>query len=191
MNAYIRGGIMAAAILVGIFFWYSANQEKLPVNQSPTEYQLLSKMEKEGVPDFQLERLDGSAVKLSDFKGKVVILNFWASWCNPCVQEFPSMIKLVERFKGDIVVLAVSTDDDRKDIDAFLKAFGLPKPNFEVVWDKDKSAMKAYGINKIPESFLVRQDMKLIRKVIGIEDWYTDGAIDYFHSLVQSQGLQK
>ena len=101
------------------------------------------------------------------------------------------MIKLVERFKGDIVVLAVSTDDDRKDIDAFLKAFGLPKPNFEVVWDKDKSAMKAYGINKIPESFLVRQDMKLIRKVIGIEDWYTDGAIDYFHSLVQSQGLQK
>lgn len=185
MNAYVKGGILAAILIAGIYGWYRANMATLPVNRPPDDYQLISKMEKEGVPDFTLERLDGSKLTLSELKGKTVIVNFWASWCNPCVEEFPSMIKLVDHFKGDVVVVAVSTDEDRKDIETFLKAFGLPKPGFEVVWDKDKSIMAKYGINKIPESFLVGADMKLIRKVMGTENWYTQGAIDYFSDLVR------
>lgn len=186
MNAYVKGGIIAAVLIVGIYAWYRANMAELTVNRSPEEYRLITQMETEGVPDFTLERMDGTPFKLSEQKGKILIVNFWASWCNPCVEEFPSMIKLVEHFKGDVVVVAISTDDDRKDIDTFMKAFGLPKPGFEVVWDKDKEAMAKYGINKIPESFLVGADFKLIRKVLGIENWYSQGAIDYFGDLTKS-----
>lgn len=185
MNAYVKGGIVAVALIIGLYYWYHTNMAELPVNKTPAEFKLITKMENEGVPDFQLERLDGTTLKFSELKGKIVILNFWASWCNPCVEEFPSMIKLVDHFKGDVVVVAVSTDDDRKDIEAFLKAFGLPKPGFEVVWDKNKEVMAQYGINKIPESFLVGKDLKLIRKVLGIENWYSDGAVSYFQGLVQ------
>jgi peroxiredoxin len=187
MNAYIKGAIVSALVILAIVLWYRANMAELPVNKSPDEYKLISKMESEGVPDFTLEKMDGSPFKLSEQKGKIIIVNFWASWCNPCVEEFPSMIKLIDKYKEGVTVVAVSTDDDRKDIHAFLKAFGLPRPGFEVVWDKNKSVMKAYGIEKVPESFLVGKDFKLIRKVLGIENWFSEGAVSYFQGLIDGR----
>ncbi len=114
-------------------------------------------------------------------------MNFWASWCNPCVEEFPSMVKLVKEFKGDVVILAISEDDQTDDIKVFTKAMGLPEPHFEVVWDKDKRSMKDYGVEKLPESFLVGRDGKLIRKVLGIDNWSSDDALAYFKMLVAGQ----
>jgi peroxiredoxin len=93
------------------------------------------------------------------------------------------MIKLVDEMKGDVVVLAVSSDDDQKEITPFLKAFALPKPNFDVVWDADKKVLDLFGVTKVPESFVVGKDGKLIRKVLGIENWASGGAIDYFRML--------
>ncbi len=184
MNAYVKGAIGAAVILSAVFLWYRANVNGLIVNRPPAGYALLTSMEKNGVPDFRLEKLDGTSFKLSEHEGKITIINFWASWCNPCVEEFPSMIKLVDHFGDKLQIIAVSTDDDKKDIANFLKAFGLPKPGFEVVWDKNKEAMKQFGIEKVPESFLVDKDGKLIRKVLGIENWSNDNALGYFQSLL-------
>ncbi len=183
MNAYVKGGIVAVLIAIGIVWWYQANVNKLPVNQSPAEFKIIDQMESVGVPDFTLERIDGSPFKLADLKGKVVVVNFWASWCNPCVEEFPSMVKLVDRMKDDVVVVAISTDDKKEDILPFLKAFGVPRPGFEVVWDKDKKVMEQYGIKKIPESFIVGRDFKLVRKVLGVEDWAGEGAIGFFQAV--------
>jgi peroxiredoxin len=180
---YLVGGVIALVVAAGLLAVYMAKEKDLPVNQSPQAFTLLTQMEKSGVPDFELKTLAGETVKMSQFKGKVLIINFWASWCNPCVQEFPSMLKLVEQFKGDLVVLAVSEDEEQVDIESFSKAFKLPQANFHVVWDKDKAIMGKYGVEKIPESFLVGKDGKLIRKVLGIEDWATPSAIDYFKSL--------
>lgn len=186
MNAYMKGGIVTIAIAIGIFIWYRTNVGELAVNRSPKDFQLISEMEKSGAPDFSLSRFSGTGeARLSDLRGKVVIVNFWASWCNPCVEEFPSMIKLVESLGGDVIVLAVSTDDEEKDIHAFMKAFGLPRPGFEVLWDKNKSVMNTYGVNKIPESFLIGRDGKLVRKVLGIENWASPDAIDYFKQLLK------
>ncbi|MES2964312.1 MAG: TlpA disulfide reductase family protein, partial [Bdellovibrionota bacterium] len=145
---------------------------------------VIDKMEAEGVPDLTFTTLEGQTVRLADLRGKIVILNFWASWCNPCVEEFPSMMKLIEQMKGEVVIVAVSTDDERKDIETFTKAMGLPKPNFNVAWDEKKEAMQAFAVEKVPESFLIAKDGKLIRKVLGIENWSSPNAIEYFQHLV-------
>ena len=184
MNAYVKGGIAAAVVIAAVLLWYRANVGLLPVNQSPAEFKIIDKMEKDGAQDFTLEKMDGSPLKLSDYKGKIIILNFWASWCNPCVEEFPSMIKLIDKMNKDVMVIAVSTDDQKKDIEAFMKVFGIPRPGFEVVWDKDKKIMGEYGVEKVPESFLIGRDFKLIRKVLGIENWSSRDALGFFESVI-------
>jgi peroxiredoxin len=189
MNLYLKGGIVALIAAIAIWLWYQSQSPKLPVNQSPATFKIIDKMESEGMPDFALKRLDGTTLKLSDYKGKLVVVNFWASWCNPCVTEFPSMVKLIDRMKGQVQIIAVATDDDRKDVEAFTKAFGLPKPGFEVVWDEGKVVQKTYGVEKIPESFLVGSDFKLLRKVLGIEDWASDNAVEYFQSILSGGGI--
>ena|GEM_PF-320680 len=183
MNVYLKGALAAVAVAVGLVAWYQWKEPSLPVNQTPAGFQLIKQMETQGVPEIALTKVDGTPVKLSDYRGKIVIVNFWASWCNPCVEEFPSMIKLMSQFNKDVVVFAVSEDEAREDMQAFMKAMGLPKPGFEIVWDEKKENMKAWGVEKVPETFLVGRDGKLIRKVLGIENWANDDAVGYFKML--------
>jgi thiol-disulfide isomerase/thioredoxin len=185
VSAYVKGLIVVALVVTGIGFWYSQNKERLTFQTTPKQYSLLDKMEKEGVPPFELPRTDGEKFSLAEVQGKIVIVNFWASWCNPCVQEFPSFIELINRFKGDIVLVAVSTDEVRDDMNVFLKAFGLPKPNIYMLWDKDRAIADRYGVGKIPESFLIGRDGKLLRKVAGIDNWATPEAIAFFEDLLK------
>ena len=98
------------------------------------------------------------------------------------------MIKLVEEFKGEVVVVAVSGDDSRDDLESFAKAFGLPKPGFMVVWDRSKSVMDLYGVGKLPESYIDGKEYSLIRTVLGIENWATAGAFEYFRQLLAKDG---
>lgn len=186
MNVYVKGGLVALAVAVALVVWYRVKEDSLPVNQSPAGFQLIKQMETEGVPEISLSKLDGTPITLSSLRGKIVIVNFWASWCNPCVEEFPSLVKLMSQFKDDVVVLAVSEDEARDDMTAFMKAMKLPKPGIEIVWDEHKEFMKAYGVEKIPETFLVGRDGKLIRKVLGIENWANDDAIQYFKMLTSA-----
>ena len=185
MTIYLKGALVALVVAAAVYFIYSRNEGKLPVNQSPVEFQVITKMETEGAPDFELERLDGTKVKLSNFKGKLVIVNFWASWCNPCVEEIPSMVSLVEKMKGDLVVVAVSTDEEKKDIAPFLKAFKIPPTGFEVLWDKGKTVRNAYAVSKMPESFILTPDLRLAKKIVGIEQWGADGAVLYFQKMMK------
>lgn len=184
MNVYVKGGIVSLFLIAGGLYWFWSYRDQLPVREKPAHYDLIDKMERERVPGIQLPRVDGSQFDLESIKGKIVIVNFWASWCNPCVEEFPSLIKLVEHFNGEVILLAVSTDESRADMEAFLKAFDLPKPHMEILWDPDRKVANSYGVVKIPESFLVGKDLKLIRKVIGIDDWATPDALEFFQSLV-------
>jgi peroxiredoxin len=180
----VKGAIAALVVACALLGWYQWKEPSLPVNQSPKGFQIIKQMEKDGVPEITLGTVDGKPAKLSDYRGKIVIVNFWASWCNPCVEEFPSMMKLMSQFSKDVVVFAVSEDDNQDDIRAFMKAMGLPKPGFEIVWDEKKENMKAWGVEKVPETFLVGRDGKLIRKVLGIENWANEDAVSYFKMLV-------
>ena len=183
MSAYIKGGIVVLVLAVVAYIFYRLYEPKLPANQSPAAFKLISEMESVGVPDFSLERLDGTKFTLSELKGKMIIVNFWASWCNPCVEEFSSMVALAEKMKGELVVVAVSADEHRGDVETFMKLFSLPKPGFEIVWDRDKKVSDMYGVGKIPESYIVTPNFKLVRKILGVEKWDSEDAIQYFRYL--------
>lgn len=123
----------------------------------------------------------GGEVRLSDYKGKWVFVNFWATWCAPCRDEMPSMEMLNRRFKGDLVMLAVSVDDDQAQIGRF---FGSDKPSFSVVWDSDKRFAGTYGTRKFPESYLISPDGRIAAKYTGPRDWYNQGTVQYFEDIL-------
>jgi thiol-disulfide isomerase/thioredoxin len=183
-----KGAFVSVLLITGLIAVYHHFAPQLAVNRDPEQFSLLSKMEKQGVPMFKSVRLDGRPFDSSETRGKIVIINFWASWCNPCAQEFPSLLKLVEEFHGDVILIAVSADDDQQDAANFLKAFGWPKDHIEILIDKDRKIAQLFGVEKLPESFLVGRDQRLIRKVVGIDNWYTEGSIEYFRDLIGKKG---
>ena len=136
-------------------------------------------------PDFTFPDLDGRKVSLSDFRGKVVLVNIWATWCPPCRDEMPSMQKLYERFKGEhFEILAVSIDaDGREAVAPFMQQMNL---TFPVLLDPKEKIRSLYGITGVPESFIVDRDGILVNKVIGPMDWSSPRVFDFFQELIQT-----
>lgn len=170
--------------------WFALNK-RYDADVTPESYSYVERFEKEGIPAIQAIELDGGAFDLSKVREPVVIVNFWASWCNPCVEEFPSMLKLVEALKGQVAVVAISMDDEEKDLIAFAKLFNVPRAGFYVAWDKDKKVMADYGVGKLPESYIVGPKRKLVRKVLGIENWASENAIAYFSELAKDTAVDR
>lgn len=175
--------VLIAAFLISIpiyFYWTFLTRGMRP----PETTQILNQLERTGVPNFSLPALDGRTVSLDDFKGKVVLVNVWATWCAPCVKEFPSLKHLVELFKGEVVVLAITRDKDRDDIETFIKAFGgLPK-DFIIVWDKDNLTQKILGTDALPETYIISKQQKLLRKIAGETAWDDPMARQFFNEMI-------
>jgi peroxiredoxin len=121
-------------------------------------------------PDFRLTATDGKTVSLSDFKGKVALVHFWATWCPPCVEEIPTIAALAPYLREHgIELLAVSVDEGGADaVTAFLRERGLSVP---VLMDPDRMTASSYGTFMFPETYVVGRDGKVKRKVIGPIDW--------------------
>ena len=135
-------------------------------------------------PDFTFPGLDGKKVSLSDYKGKVVLVNIWATWCPPCVEEMPSMEKLYRKFKGkNFEILAVSIDEPGlKAVAPFMKKFRL---TFPALIDTKGAIKTVYGITGVPESFIIDQKGILIKKIVGPVDWATPKIFRFFSDLIQ------
>jgi thiol-disulfide isomerase/thioredoxin len=146
--------------------------------------QILDEIEKNGPPAFRLQDLNGKSYRLADFSNSIVIINFWASWCAPCVKEFPSLRHLVEKMDHKVTVLAISADSDRADLESFLKSFGNLPPEFIVLWDKQKQVSDSFGTQVFPESYIFGRDGKFVRKVAGIDEWDSPLALQFFRDLV-------
>ncbi|MGB8954199.1 MAG: redoxin domain-containing protein [Tumebacillaceae bacterium] len=108
-------------------------------------------------PDFTLNTLDGKTVKLSDYKGKVVMVNFWASWCEPCRQEMPDIEKVYETYKDQgLVILGVNINEKNVPVQGFVNQMGL---KFPILMDHDsKVAVDLYRVKPIPTTFFVDKD---------------------------------
>ena len=117
--------------------------------------------------DFTLPALDGKKVSLSQFKGKVVLLNFWATWCGPCKAEIPAFVELQAQYKNDLVVLGLSVDDPADKAKAFAEQY---KVNYPMVLGLGHDEIQdAYGpIYGIPASFLISRDGKVCKRHLGI-----------------------
>jgi len=135
-------------------------------------------------PDFTFPDLNGKRVSLSDHRGKVVLINIWATWCAPCREEMPSMEKLYNRFKGeDFEILAVSIDSTgQKAVAPFMQKLNL---TFPALLDPEAKIRGLYTVTGIPESFIVDKKGIVIKQVIGAVDWATPEVFSFFQDLVQ------
>ena len=129
--------------------------------------------------DFTLPRLDGTACRLRDHHGKVVLVNFWATWCPPCLAEMPAMERLWQQHRdGDFVMVAISVDADPAKVAAFVAEHKL---TFPIVLDPKMQVAGAYGVRALPSSFLVDRVGNLAGLAIGPRPWDNDAS----HSLVE------
>ncbi len=120
--------------------------------------------------------------KLSYFKGKVILLNFWASWCEPCISEFPDMLSLKKQ-RPDIEIIAVNRDQKLEDAVKFIRSFPESIGQITFHWDPDGKITELYGTEVLPESYLIGKDFKVIRKIVGIEDWDNPNVLKFIDSL--------
>jgi len=134
-------------------------------------------------PDFTLNTLNGEVVKLSDLRGKVVILNFWATWCPPCREEIPSMMRLNAAMAGKpFRMLCVSIDEGGKvAVEEFFRKTGFSLPT---LLDADRRIGKLYGITGVPETFVIDGNGVILKKVVGAMEWDHPDAIAFLNDAV-------
>ena len=171
--------LIAIIVLVGAAVYLVSSKSSRP----PSEV-LKSVVVADVAPDFQLEDTKGNEVSLSELRGKIVLINFWATWCPPCIEEMPSMERLNEVLAGDdFVMLAINTEENgRNVVPAFLEKTPY---TFPILYDDKGVVQKRYGVYKFPESFIVGKDGKVVEKIIGPLDWSSPKTISYLKTLVK------
>lgn len=130
-------------------------------------------------PDFTVKDSD-KTVTLSQFKGKPVLLNFWATWCPPCVEEMPSMVELQKQLGDKVIILAVSTDVDD---DAYKKFTSKRTQGLLTIRDGDGKANGLYGTFQFPETYVIDRNGVIQRKFIGAQNWTSAEIVDYLNKL--------
>ncbi len=118
-------------------------------------------------PDFVLTDTKGNQIKLSDYRGKVVILDFWATWCPPCRRGIPDLIDLQKTYKNKLAVIGISLDtDSKKDVVPFIKEYGI---NYKVAYGDNNVVQKYGNIQSIPTTFIIDQNGKIVNSYIGLQ----------------------
>ncbi|HUL00384.1 MAG TPA: TlpA disulfide reductase family protein [Nitrospirota bacterium] len=136
-------------------------------------------------PEFRLQTLAGHEVRLSDYRGKVVMVHFWATWCPPCIQEMPTLQKLYHHLNNKrFELLAVSVDEGgEKTVTAFMKNQRLDVP---VLLDSNRAISGLYGTFRFPETYIVDSRGIVRYKAIGPRDWTTPSNVQLVQSIIET-----
>lgn len=136
-------------------------------------------------PDFTLEDLSGKRLSLKNLKGKVVFLNFWATWCIPCREEMPTMEKLYRELRNEgLEIVAIDVMESKKDVREFVEELGL---TFTVLLDRDGEVSKAYGAWAIPATHIINRKAELVGKAMGPRQWDSEDAKTFFRELLSQK----
>lgn len=160
--------IAICAVMVAAYTFYSKNKpqgfETPPQQNEPTDTS--SQSDKTMAPDFNLKDLNGNDVKLSDYKGKIVILNFWATWCKYCIQEMPDLNELNKELEkeNEAVILAIDVQESPDTVKGYLSSKDI---NLKALLDQDGSVAQAYGITGYPTTFIINKDGSLYTYIPG------------------------
>ena len=165
-------------IMAGVFFLLQMKGSSFDQDKKPVVKPGLP------APNFTLPGLDGKMVSLTDYKGKVVFLNIWATWCLPCREEMPSMEKLYNELKGEeFEILAVSIDAlGAKVVAPFMKEHRL---SFPALLDPEGTIRRLYWTTGIPESYIIDKSGIIVKKIIGARDWTSPESVRFFRDLIQ------
>jgi cytochrome c biogenesis protein CcmG/thiol:disulfide interchange protein DsbE len=143
----------------------------------------MAKVAGQKAPDFTLSGVDGTQVSLQQYKGKVIFLNFWATWCIPCREEMPALEKLHHTYRAqDLVVLAIDLKESPEQVKAFFEKHALSFPS---VIDPNGAVFRAYSVTGMPTTYLIGRDGTILARGIGGRDWTRAEAHELIRELVQ------
>lgn len=171
--------VVVIFILGGLGVAYDAMFKEPPQIKAVTEATTKKQLSNETVPDVNLRTVTGEDITPSQFLGKTVLINFWASWCAPCMEEFPHFVKLAQAFPDDVVIIAITKD---KRAPAFntargrLKAKGvniLQKNMYHVQDLKQTISEDIFQVMRVPETIIVSPEGKMLYKIVGGTDMWS------------------
>lgn len=183
-------GVAAYVVFIALgclwVFWFAAALGPATKAQGEAPCRALEPELREGpAPDFEVLRPDDTKLALADLRGKFLVVNFWATWCEPCIREWPQLDRLAERLadRDDVVILAISVDQDRSQVAPFLARMGLEQTGVQVLWDPTGKLHNAFGSEKLPDTYFVDRAGQLVHAYVNVRDWGRPAA----HRCVESQ----
>jgi peroxiredoxin len=163
--------VAAGVVLAALLAWWFAGEAPPPVDRGAT------------APAFELPRVGAEgSVSLASLRGRVVLLNFWATWCKPCEEELPAMQRLHQTLAGDgFALVAVSVDADPEPVLRFRERLGL---GFTLLLDADQRVARAYQTFRFPESLLIGPDGVIRERYVGPKDWDAPAYVERIRRLL-------
>ncbi len=175
MNKNLKRNALTAVVLAGIVLM-------MYLFASPLYRQGEPSLAGKPAHDFNFS-LNGKPSSLADLRGKVVVLNFWATWCPPCVEEAPALNQLHQAIASQGgVVLGISVDEDDEAYKKFLVDHSIAFPNYR---DPSKQIAAAYGTSMFPETYIIDRQGRIARKIIGPQDWDSPDMVAYLRDLIK------
>ena len=174
-----KGNLPTLMIVVGVFFLSVLGSSGTSLGE-----------EVSGAPPFTLPNLKGQAVRLTDLKGDVVLINFWATWCRDCVLEMPELEKLYRKFRNQgLSLLAIALDKEGQPaVEAFLQKENL-ELTYPVLLDPDERVARAYGLSWVPVTIVVGRGGKIIETIFGARPWGSQEVMNSFEQLLNTAEL--
>ena len=168
IDQMLKAGIFALLMVLVFVLYISIHEPIVGVGDS--------------APDFSITADNGQVITTSNFGGRLLVLNFWATWCQPCVEEVPSLDRFAKEMEGTgVVVLGVSVDKNPKLYRDFLARSHV---SFITARDPDAKISADYGTFKYPESYIIDAKGKVVQKIIGATDWTAAGMINEVKSFL-------
>jgi len=166
IDSYLRVGVVLLTGFLAYFIYAGIHQRVVEAGDS--------------APDFTITADGGRTVSMSNFGGKLLVLNFWASWCGPCIEETPSLSQFAQRYaQRGVLVLGISVDRDAKAYQKFIQKY---RPAFLTA--RDSQIHEDYGTFMYPETYLIDAHGRVLKKIAAAEDWTNPAITAYVDSLL-------
>lgn len=180
-------GLLLLVVVTSIGYWQTQLKHDPTLSEDPVES--IQGEQRLPAPDVQFTTRDGKLSRLSAYKGKVVLVSFWAQWCAPCLVELPSFKVLAEKFadKG-LVVLPINLDEKGQADEQIDKLWNAEKFPFATFYDFEKASAKAFNVENLPANFVIDRQGKLVFSSIGSNDWSSSTTMDLLSALISENG---